>query len=65
LVLGAETLAIAGTFGRTPLSEAVDARLVRRQDVELRRLLSMLIAQRVEKPLRGLEYAEMLERELA
>jgi len=65
MVLRSSTLTIARAFVGMPLAEAVNARLTPRQDAELRRLLAVLIAQRVEKSLHGLEYAEALERELA
>lgn len=65
LALEASALEVARAFAAMPLRDAVTWRLSRRQAAELRRLLTILIAQRVEKPLRGLDYAEMLEVESA
>lgn len=62
LLLHAETLDLMQTWTRIPLADV--RQLLPRQDRELRRLLSLLVAQRLEKNLYTLEYAEKLEEEL-
>lgn len=62
LLLHAETLALMRAWITVPLTEA--RQLPPRQDRELRWLLSSLMAQRLEKSLHTLEYAEKLEEEM-